>query len=136
MTEEEEAYRDSVDILKHEKGSSLQEHLFSPSESDSRCSSTDFDEQEESNPTLTFATAILTRLGYGHVKYDAIFSSPHVPLPIRVLFPIAVMGCIATTVYANIVVGTSVMVELDLGDKKIEPPSVFDFGLGNTVRDM
>jgi hypothetical protein len=136
MTEEEEAYRDSVDILKHEKGSSLQEHLFSPSESDSRCSSTDFDEQEESNPTLTFATAILTRLGYGHVKYDAIFSSPHVPLSIRVLFPIAVMGCIATTVYANIVVGTSVMVELDLGDKKIEPPSVFDFGLGNTVRDM
>jgi hypothetical protein len=73
---------------------------------------------------------------YKNTNYNALFAIDKIPLWLRILFPIAVLLNISLFITANIQVGTSVMVEIDIGNKVISPPSIFDFGLANTVRDM
>lgn len=80
--------------------------------------------------------AVAAKFGYSNFDYNALVADVKIPWWVRLMFPIAVLFNISLFITANIQVGTSVMVEIDLGNKVISPPSVFDFGLGNTVRDM
>ena len=74
--------------------------------------------------------------GYTEVDYDALIAQEKIPLAVRLLFPIACLSTMGLILLGNLQIGTSVMVELDIGDIKIEPGSIFDFRLSNTVRDM
>jgi len=79
---------------------------------------------------------IAAYFGYPNFNYDALIANNKIPIWVRLLFPCAVLFNIGLFMTANIQVGTSVMVQLDIGQQQINPPSIFDFGLANTVRDM
>jgi hypothetical protein len=75
-------------------------------------------------------------MGYEDFTYDALVAQTKIPIYVRILFPIACLCTMGEILLGNLQIGTSVMVELDIGDIKIEPGSIFDFRLSNTVRDM
>lgn len=72
----------------------------------------------------------------GDFHYDALLGQEKIPVYVRLLMPLALMGNIALFINANLVTGASVMVEMDLGDMVVKPDPVFEFGLANTVNDM
>lgn len=80
---------------------------------------------------------IAAKFGYENYNFDALIAMEKIPLWLRLSFPLAVMGNIALFVAANIEVGVSVEGEIDYGDGNvIQLPTIFEFGLANTVRDM
>jgi hypothetical protein len=90
----------------------------------------------QKNHIAIFGAWICTKLGYPNVTYDALVTNMDIPLFVRILFPFAVLANMAVFLMANVRVGTSVMVEIDIGSITIDPPSIFDFTLANTVTDM
>lgn len=98
------------------------------------------DDVTKHNPTKEFAIAVLARLGCDLQtcsRYDAIFASDRVPLWLRIVFPVAIIGCIVTVTASNMLIIASVMVKVNIGDEiTIEPDSLLDFSLGQTVKDM
>lgn len=81
-------------------------------------------------------SAVAAYFGYPDYNYDALVANYKIPLYVRLLFPVVILFNIALFLTANIQVGTSVIVTLNIGSKEITPDPIFDFGLANTVRDM
>jgi len=73
-------------------------------------------------------------------KYDfshALIFHKQIPAWVRWSIPLVLLGDVALFINSNLTPdAVSVMVKVVLGPKVIEPGSVFDFGLGNTVLDM
>ena len=65
----------------------------------------------------------------------SLFLDPRVPLFWRIFLPCAICLTIAAFVSSNSGTGCSVFVVFQLG-RRIQVPSLFDFGLVNSVRDM
>ena len=74
--------------------------------------------------------------GEQRVLYDALLAQDSIPVLVRLLFPVAVLGNIYLFVSSNLAVGASVQGLITLGEKSIETGSVFEFGLADTVSDM
>lgn len=89
-----------------------------------------------SNEWITEKLAILFGWTEGDFHYDALLGQEKIPAYVRILMPLALIGNIVLFLNANLVVGASVMAEIDLGDTVIKPDPVFEFGLANTVSDM
>ena len=68
--------------------------------------------------------------------FDALIAQDKIYPLVRLLMPLALLGNIALFLSANIAVGATVKMEIDMGDAVITPDPIFQFGLGNTVRDM
>ncbi|KAK8866719.1 hypothetical protein M9Y10_009686 [Tritrichomonas musculus] len=67
----------------------------------------------------------------------SLFMHPKVPLWVRLLMPVLIMSNISLFLSANASYGGSVFIKILLGgDKYIEMPSMFNFGLINSIRDM
>ena len=66
----------------------------------------------------------------------SLFLHPRVSLFVRLIIPILLFATIALFISSNTGVGASVFVYLTIGDKEIGLPSLFDFGLINSVTDM
>ena len=65
----------------------------------------------------------------------SLFLHPHIPIFWRVFIPLAIIGTIALFISSNSATGASVFVVFDVG-RRIQIPSLFDFGLINSVKDM
>ena len=65
----------------------------------------------------------------------SLFLHPHVPIFWRIFIPCAILCSIALFASSNSGTGASVFVVLNVG-RRIQVPSLFDFGLINSVRDM
>ena len=65
----------------------------------------------------------------------SLFLDPRIPLFWRIFLPCAILLTIAAFVSSNSGTGCSVFVVFQLG-RRIQVPSLFDFGLVNSVRDM
>ena len=59
-----------------------------------------------------------------------------VPVAVQYLMPVLLFLCAAIFAGSNLAVGASVFVVVNLGDERIVTQSLFDFTLGNSVRDM
>jgi hypothetical protein len=89
-----------------------------------------------SNEWLTEKLGLLFGWTEGDFHYDALLGQEKIPTYVRVLMPLALLANIVLFLNANLVVGASVMVEIDLGETVIKPDPIFEFGLANTVSDM
>ena len=65
----------------------------------------------------------------------SLFLHPHIPIFCRVFVPLTILGTIALFISSNSATGASVYIVFDVG-RRIQIPSLFDFGLINSVRDM
>ena len=65
----------------------------------------------------------------------SLFLDPRIPLFFRIFLPFAILITIAAFVSSNSGTGASVYAVFNLG-RRIEIPSIFDFGLVNSVHDM
>ena len=65
----------------------------------------------------------------------SLFLNPRVPLFFRIFIPFAILFTIALFASSNSGIGASVFVVFNLG-RRIQLPSMFDFGLVNSVHDM
>jgi len=65
----------------------------------------------------------------------SLFLHPHIPVFWRVFIPLAIISTIALFISSNSSTGASVFVVFDVG-RRIQIPSLFDFGLINSVKDM
>lgn len=67
---------------------------------------------------------------------DSMMHSPYIPGLVRVVVPIGIIGTIVLLLASNLSIGANVDLVISLGDKTIQLPSLFTFGLLNTARDM
>ena len=65
----------------------------------------------------------------------SLFLDPRIPVFWRILIPFAILGTIALFISSNSGNGASVYIVFELG-KRIQLPSLFDFGLINSIREM
>ena len=65
----------------------------------------------------------------------SLFLNPKIPLFWRIFIPLSILATIALFISSNSGTGASVFIVLQLG-RRIQIPSLFDFGLINSVRDM
>ena len=65
----------------------------------------------------------------------SLFLDPRVPLFFRIFIPLAILFTIALFISSNSGTGASVFVVFQVG-RRIQVPSLFDFGLVNSVHDM
>ena len=65
----------------------------------------------------------------------SLFLNPNIPIFWRIFIPLGIFSTIALFISSNSSTGASVFVVLKLG-RRIQIPSLFDFGLINSVRDM
>ena len=65
----------------------------------------------------------------------SLFLHPHIPVFCRIFIPLTILGTIALFISSNSATGASVFIVFDVG-RRIQIPSLFDFGLINSVRDM
>ena len=65
----------------------------------------------------------------------SLFLDPRIPLFFRIFLPFAILITVAAFVSSNSGTGASVYAVFNLG-RRIEIPSIFDFGLVNSVHDM
>ena len=65
----------------------------------------------------------------------SLFLDPRVPLFFRIFIPLAILLTIALFASSNTGIGASVFVVFNVG-RRIQVPSLFDFGLVNSVHDM
>ena len=65
----------------------------------------------------------------------SLFLHPHIPLFWRIFIPLAIISTIALFISSNSSTGASVFIVFEIG-RRIQIPSLFDFGLINSVRDM
>ena len=65
----------------------------------------------------------------------SLFLHPHIPLFWRIFIPLTIFGTIALFISSNSATGASVFIVFNVG-RRIQIPSLFDFGLINSVRDM
>ena len=65
----------------------------------------------------------------------SLFLNPKVPLFFRIFIPLAILLTIALFISSNSGTGASVFVVFNVG-RRIQVPSLFDFGLVNSVHDM
>ena len=65
----------------------------------------------------------------------SLFLHPHIPLFWRIFIPLAIIGTFALFISSNSGTGASVYIVFEIG-RRIQIPSLFDFGLINSVRDM
>lgn len=80
---------------------------------------------------------IWTRLYYRWNAKEALVFHSQVPLWLRIVIPLCILGDVALFLSSNIDPrAVSVMVQLVIGTKTIDVGSVFDFGLTSTVVDM
>lgn len=93
-------------------------------------------QNQKKNHAAIIGTWIFSKFGYTNLVYDALITKMEIPLFVRIFFPVAVAANIAIFLMANLSIGVSVMVEIDIGQITIDPPSIFDFTLSNTVTDM
>jgi len=92
-----------------------------------------FQKSEEESADMTLPT----RLYYRWDCKNSLLFHLNVPLWLRVVIPLCILGNIAMFLNSNIVPdAVSVMVKLVIGTKTIDVGSVFDFGLKSTVVDM
>lgn len=66
----------------------------------------------------------------------SLFLHPQVSLFVRLFIPVLLFATIALFISSNTGVGASVFVYLTVGDVEVGLPSLFDFGLINSVTDM
>ena len=66
----------------------------------------------------------------------ALAADPAVPRWARVIVPTALASTAGVFLWSNLVVGASVLVRVAVAGQTFELPPVFDFTLGNSVRDM
>lgn len=66
----------------------------------------------------------------------SIFKSDKIPEYIKYLVPVMVIGTIALFLGSNLSIGASVDVSVQLGQRSIDIPGVFQFSLGSTVSEM
>ena len=65
----------------------------------------------------------------------SLFLHPHIPILWRIFIPLSIILTIALFVSSNSSTGASVFVIFEVG-RRIQIPSLFDFGLINSVKDM
>ena len=65
----------------------------------------------------------------------SLFLNPKLPLFFRIFIPIAILLTMALFVSSNSGIGASVFVVFNIG-RRVQVPSLFDFGLVNSVHDM
>ena len=65
----------------------------------------------------------------------SLFLNPKIPLFWRIFIPLAIVGTMAVFISSNSGTGASVFIVFNLG-RRVQIPSLFDFGLINSVRDM
>ena len=65
----------------------------------------------------------------------SLFLHPQIPLFWRIFIPLTIFGTIALFISSNSATGASVFIVFEVG-RRIQIPSLFDFGLINSVRDM
>ena len=65
----------------------------------------------------------------------SLFLNPRVPLFFRIFIPFAILFAIALFISSNSGIGAQVYIVFNVG-RRIEAPSLFDFSLVNSVRDM
>ena len=65
----------------------------------------------------------------------SLFLHPHISIFWRIFIPLSIIGTMALFVSSNSSTGASVFVVFEIG-RRIQIPSLFDFGLINSVRDM
>ena len=65
----------------------------------------------------------------------SLFLDPRLPIFFRLFLPFAIFSTIAIFISANSGIGASVFVVFNIG-RRIQVPSLFDFGLINSVHDM
>ena len=65
----------------------------------------------------------------------SLFLHPHIPIFWRIFIPLAIISTISLFISSNSATGASVFVVFDVG-RRVQIPSLFDFGLINSVRDM
>jgi len=71
------------------------------------------------------------------VKGASMFLDPRLSLPVRIIIPLLLFCTFAMFLSANTGVGASVFVVMTLGAARdVTLPSLFDFGLINTIEDM
>ena len=70
-------------------------------------------------------------------KRNSLFTTPRLPLLVRLLFPVVTLACVVLVTVSNMLTIASVIVVVEVGeDVKLEPGSLLDFSLGQTVHDM
>ena len=74
---------------------------------------------------------------FGRIDPDgsSLFLNPRVPIFFRIFIPFAILGTMALFISSNSSMGASVYMAFNLG-RRIQVPSLFDFGLVNSVHDM
>ena len=77
----------------------------------------------------------LKELGRTDPSGASLFLDPRLPLFFRIFIPLAILLTIALFISANSGIGASVFVVFQLG-KRVQVPSLFNFGLINSVHDM
>ena len=65
----------------------------------------------------------------------SLFLHPHISIFWKVFIPLAIMGTFALFISSNSGTGASVYIAFQVG-RRIQIPSLFDFGLINSIRDM
>ena len=65
----------------------------------------------------------------------SLFLHPHIPIFWKIFIPLGIIGTFALFISSNSGTGASVYIIFELG-RRIQIPSLFDFGLINSVRDM
>ena len=66
---------------------------------------------------------------------SSLFLNPNIPIFWRIFIPLGIFSTIALFISSNSSTGASVFIVFKLG-RRIQIPSLFDFGLINSVRDM
>ena len=77
----------------------------------------------------------LKELGRTDPSGASLFLNPRVPIFFRIFIPFAILFTMALFISSNSGLGSTVYMVFNFG-KKIKPPSLFDFSLVNSVRDM
>lgn len=68
--------------------------------------------------------------------WDCLAAHPNIPIICRFGVPLILAGNIACFIVANTTVGAGVVVKIRAGSIEDTLPSLFEFSLGNTIRDM
>jgi hypothetical protein len=77
----------------------------------------------------------IKELGRTDPSGASLFLNPRVPLFFRIFIPFAILFTVALFVSSNSGIGSSVYMVFNVG-RRIRAPSLFDFSLVNSVRDM
>ncbi|KAH0795623.1 hypothetical protein GPJ56_000502 [Histomonas meleagridis] len=66
----------------------------------------------------------------------SLLMTPKLPLFVRILMPFLIFMNVSLFISSNTGIGASVFIKLNIGDKIVSFPSMFDFGLINSIKEM